>query len=435
MGLLERIVSSPMNVFVAATREEAVQAAISGLGTRAVPVDRQNVWPTIQRYVNDNGSFVTYNPATQDPEYIWSSVTQNAQSLGFAVSSAAYTFSQSTSFDINVTAFADNAHSTQIDLVNAATGTIISSGPLGVLLEDGSLLPSAGTTVETNNYPYNWQNIRSYSISTGALPTGSYRIIVSFIAVNYDQYPTIPTNPAALAFMVDIFTATSEFTVFNQTRGAFAGRIQDAVTAASPNDTLLVLPRTVDLTSQVFINKPLTLRGMPGSRIVLRANVIPFLAVGNNITIDNLTITSDIPFPVEFIQVGGSNNRIINNTIFGPPQQLPMSNWVVNRALVSQANNADNLLIQGNTFFSLRSGMYLNPGTTGNVVGNTIYNTKGGILIDRSVFVIEENSWGFPPNEFDIVLLAGTTFGPPYDPLSELIARNSNATISDQRTL
>lgn len=87
-----------------------------------------------------------------------------------------------------------------------------------------------------------------------------------------------------------------------------------------------------------------------------------------------------------------------------------MSNWVVNRAV-----GATNVLIQGNTFYSLRTGTYLNPNSTGQVLNNIIYNTKGGILVDRSTFTISGNAWGTPPNEFDIVLLAGTAFGPPYD--------------------
>jgi hypothetical protein len=39
---------------------------------------------------------------------------------------------------------------------------------------------------------------------------------------------------------------------------------------------------------------------------------------------------------------------------------------------------------------------------------------------------------GIPSNELDIVLLAGTTTGPPYDNLAALSAANNGATISDQ---
>lgn len=63
---------------------------------------------------------------------------------------------------------------------------------------------------------------------------------------------------------------------------------------------------------------------------------------------------------------------------------------------------------------------------------NVTYNTRG-FVVDRAVFVFSGNSWGIPANAVDIALLAGTTTGAPYDPLTLLEASNSNATISDQR--
>ncbi|TBL70577.1 hypothetical protein EYB31_33015 [Paenibacillus thalictri] len=181
------------------------------------------------------------------------------------------------------------------------------------------------------------------------------------------------------------------------------------------------------------MNKSITFEGAAGSMILLTAPVIPIVAVGSNITLKNLRMTSDAPYENEFIQIGGSNNQVLNNTIYGPPQQLPMMNWVVNRAVVPQANNMTNLLVQGNMFYSLRSGMYLNPGTNGNIINNVVYNTKGGFLVDSAVFVMNGNSWGNTANEVDIAIFAGTPVGPPYDPISQLKANNNNATVSDQR--
>lgn len=77
--------------------------------------------------------------------------------------------------------------------------------------------------------------------------------------------------------------------------------------------------------------------------------------------------------------------------------------------------------------------MYINPGTTGAINNNVVYNTKGGFLVDGATTTFLGNSWGVPANEFDIVLLVGTTTGPPYDNLAVLSATNNNATISDQR--
>ncbi|WP_310883844.1 hypothetical protein [Priestia megaterium] len=100
--------------------------------------------------------------------------------------------------------------------------------------------------------------------------------------------------------------------------------------------------------------------------------------------------------------------------------------------MVSQVG-ISNILLEGNTFYSLRTGMYINPNTTGAINNNVVYNTKGGFLVDRAFTTFLGNSWGIPPNEFDIVLLAGTTMGPPYNNIPALKAANNNATISDQR--
>lgn len=71
-------------------------------------------------------------------------------------------------------------------------------------------------------------------------------------------------------------------------------------------------------------------------------------------------------------------------------------------------------------------------GPTGTIMNNVVYNTRG-FVVDQALFEFSGNSWGMPENAVDIALLAGTTTGTPYDPLSELEASNSNATISDQR--
>jgi len=144
-------------------------------------------------------------------------------------------------------------------------------------------------------------------------------------------------------------------------------------------------------------------------------------------------MTSDIAYEAEFIQIGGSNSRVQGNVIFGPDQApLPMADWVINRALVSQVNT-DNLLVQDNIFYSLRTGMYINPGTSGHIIGNVIYYTKGGFLVDGASVVISENSWGMPVNEVDIALFPNAPTGAPYDPLTNLSNYNNSAVIQDQR--
>ena len=188
----------------------------------------------------------------------------------------------------------------------------------------------------------------------------------------------------------------------------------------SPGGTVHVAAGTYNVSTQINFNKAgATLLGEPGAVILLQAEIIPLLITGAGATVQGMTMTSDTPYAREFIQIGAPNVKLIDNIIYGPVQPPPMSDWVVNRAVVSQVSTV-NVLLEGNTFYSLRTGMYINPGTTGAINNNVVYNTKGGFLVDRAFTTFFGNSWGIPANEFDIVLLAGTTYDPPYDDFARL---------------
>lgn len=104
----------------------------------------------------------------------------------------------------------------------------------------------------------------------------------------------------------------------------------------------------------------------------------------------------------------------------------------MNRGLVTQIGNMTGLIVRNNIFYSLRQPAYFNPNTTGEIISNVVYNTRG-FVNDQAVMVFSGNSWGSPVNAVDIALLAGTITGPPFDPLTDLSANNSSATIQDSR--
>lgn len=208
--------------------------------------------------------------------------------------------------------------------------------------------------------------------------------------------------------------------------------IAEALAAVEPDGVIHVMRGTYSITQQLALTKPgLTIRGSAGAEILLQAPVVPFLLGGGDETIDSLTMTSDQAYPLEFIQVAGSGNRILNCDIYGPEQPGDSSTWVVNRGFVTQLDSTE-LLVRGCIFHSLRQPAYLNPGSTGTIMDNVCYNTRG-YVVDGADFLFSGNSWGLPANAVDIALLAGTVSGAPYDPLSALEASNSSATISDQR--
>lgn len=249
--------------------------------------------------------------------------------------------------------------------------------------------------------------------------------------------PTGPTGPTGATGSVqpnpyDLYVQSDAAAGGDGSQVAPFQTIDEALAAVEPDGTIHVLRGTYPITQQLVVNKPgVTIRGTAGAEVLLKAPIVPFLLTGGDDTLDGLTITSDQPYPVEFIQVAGDGNQVLNCQIYGPPQAGDSSTWVVNRGLVTQVG-ATNLLARSNIFHTLRQPAYLNPSSTGTFMGNVCYNTRG-YVVDRAIFLFSGNSWGLPANAVDIALLSGTLTGAPYDPLSALEASNSSATVSDQR--
>lgn len=261
--------------------------------------------------------------------------------------------------------------------------------------------------------------------------------------------PTGPTGPAGVAGAVGPTGPTgatgsvqpNPYDLYVQAGAAPGGdgsqaapfqTIAEALAAVEPDGVINVLRGTYPITQQLAVSKPgVTVRGAAGAEILLETPVVPFLLSGGDDVIEGLTITSDQPYPVEFIQIGSDGCQILDCDIYGPAQAGDSSTRVVNRGFVTQTG-VSGLLVRGNIFHSLRQPAYLNPGSVGTIMGNVCYDTRG-YVVDRAIFVFSGNSWGLPANAVDMALLSGTLTGAPYDPLSALEASNSSASISDQR--
>lgn len=246
--------------------------------------------------------------------------------------------------------------------------------------------------------------------------------------------PTGPTGPSGSSSLnpFDLYISPSALAGGDGSQLYPFQTIEEALQVAKPDSVITLLSGIYEITNQIVLNIfGLTLKAKTGALILLKSPVIPILCNSDNITLDGLTITSDIPYPVEFIQIAKNNNQIINCNIYGPNQIGDSSNWIVNRGFVPQVN-VSNLLVKNNIFHTLRQPSYLNPNSTDTIINNVVYNTRG-FVVDRAIFLFSGNSWGILENAVDIALLAGTKTGEPYDPLSELIANNSDASISDQR--
>ncbi|WP_445154927.1 right-handed parallel beta-helix repeat-containing protein [Arthrobacter sp. Hor0625] len=217
------------------------------------------------------------------------------------------------------------------------------------------------------------------------------------------------------------------------TSGCGYASIQSAVDAAQPGDTIQV-QGTLAVSGTTVVNKDVTVAGAPGATVTQTTNAVTVLLAASGASLTDLTITSNVPYPQEFIQVGAADVTISGNTVYGPAQALPMSSWVANRGVVTQGS-ITGLTLSNNNIYSVRSGAYLNPNGSGLIEGNTLYNTKGDFLIDNANFSFQDNRSGDPamPSEWGFVVFGGTERG-RYPSMAVLSAANNGMSAWDQRT-
>lgn len=215
--------------------------------------------------------------------------------------------------------------------------------------------------------------------------------------------------------------------------GCTHSTLQAAVDAAQAGDTV-ELRSDLTVAGTTVVDEDVTITGPAGTVLTQMADAVTFLVTADGATIGDLTITSDRPYPKEFIQVGADDVTITRTTVRGPEQRLPMSGWVTNRALVTQGG-ISGLAVEDNTFHSLRSGAYLNPDGTGSIERNTAYNTKGDFLIDNAAFAFRDNRRGpaTSPSEWGFVVFASTATD-RYPSMVALSAANNGMSAWDQRS-
>jgi len=205
---IQRIVSSTGNVVTGANRVAAVTSLLAGGAANAVNVGNAPlIWPQISKFDNDNNTAFNSQP---NPQFLWTQpVPLPGETKGFAARSSNIPLSLGAfgEFVIAMAVFADNAVTARIQAVNQA-GIVILPVPvtgLDVDLNAGSLNPNTGIFPD-NHFPYNWQNVRFYTIpvSFGLLSAAlNLSFVFSFEVANYVNNGA--TNTAGLAFVADIY--------------------------------------------------------------------------------------------------------------------------------------------------------------------------------------------------------------------------------------
>jgi hypothetical protein len=206
---IQRLTSSTSNVVTAGSKAAAVTALLGGAAPNTVNVGNAPlIWPQLAKFDNDNNASFA---GVANPQFLWSKpVPIPGEIQGFAASSVTIplTVGVLNNFVIALTVFADNAVTANIQAIDALGLTIVPFTNLNVDLMAGSLNPLSGISPDNKN-PYNWQNVRFYSVpaTSGLISVGlSVRLIFSFEVANYVNNGAI--NTAGLAFAADIYQST-----------------------------------------------------------------------------------------------------------------------------------------------------------------------------------------------------------------------------------
>ncbi|CAH8717043.1 hypothetical protein M5W83_20465 [Paenibacillus thiaminolyticus] len=202
---IQRLTSSTANVVSAADRVTAVNSLLSGAAPNVVNVGNAPlIWPQLAKFDNDNTSFA----AVPNPQFVWTQPTFiPGETHGFAAASVTIPLQIGVvnDFLLALTVFADNAVTARIQAFSSLGINLFPVPGLDVDLNAGSLNPVTGITTDVAN-PYNWQNVRFYSIpaSLGLISINiGLRFVFSFQVTNYLTNGAI--NTAGLAFAADIY--------------------------------------------------------------------------------------------------------------------------------------------------------------------------------------------------------------------------------------
>lgn len=202
---IQRLTSSTTNIVSAADRVTAVNSLLAGAAPNVVNVGNVPlVWPQLAKFDNDNTSFAS----APNPQFVWTQPTFiPGETHGFAAVSITIPLQIGVvnEFLLALTVFADNAVTAHIQAFSSLGINLIPVPGLNVDLNAGSLNPVTGITTDVAN-PYNWQNVRFYSIpaSLGLITANiGVRFVFSFQVTNYLTNGAI--NAAGLAFAADIY--------------------------------------------------------------------------------------------------------------------------------------------------------------------------------------------------------------------------------------
>lgn len=149
---------------------------------------------------------------------------------------------------------------------------------------------------------------------------------------------------------------------------------------------------------QILVDKPLTINGETGARILvdlpadtsLAGRTVGFTVAADDVTINNMEIAGPL---------GGVSYKDVSFADYG---------YLYG---VFVAKNVQNTVLTDNKICDLRTGVTFEGNNTATASGNVIHNTKGAFLVRSDGIVLGNNSFGTAHNEWDLTLLGGLPDG------------------------
>lgn len=206
--------------------------------------------------------------------------------------------------------------------------------------------------------------------------------------------------------------------------------ISAAVLSAASGDIIHIGAGEYIQTTTVAVNKSLTIQGETGAHVKTSGSSYAFLVTATNVRIANLTITKTDDLSQNIIGVQANNFELSGCNISG---QYAMTGSASTRGL-ELSGGYTGINIHDNTIYNLRQPGYINNNVTGNITNNSVYGTRGWVMLADCNITFSGNTWGSgsTANYYDIAIINATLN--KYTDIAAMSAANNDAIIENQHS-
>lgn len=239
-------------------------------------------------------------------------------------------------------------------------------------------------------------------------------------AVVENQFPT----PRVLS---DVFVDAAAAAGGNGLPGSPYNTIDASSARVADGGTVNIASGTYPVTSQTTFDKSVNVRGV-GTKPQLNVSggaYYVFLMRGANSTLTNLALNKTDSVNQNMVGIQANNVTISNNTFSG---QYVLGGGETTRAM--EVSGYTGTTITGNTISNLRQPAYINGGSTGSLLNNSVNVTRGWVIEANTDYTITGNT--FSGNATDVAIIPGSPNN--YDcPRTNVIrSTNNNANVDNQ---